>query len=204
MARKRRSVIDWSDVEEKYINSDKDLYEFSAEATGNELDPAWLTLKTRSAKDNWRQKRLDHNVDTLIESESKGAAIQDQAHVSMVAERDKLLSADLVIRRHIEIAESFQSLYLDVLPAIKRATRSINWDNIAEKDPRSLISMWKDLNVVTLASIEIERKSMSLADAKFELFTTSKSSLDITTRDLKSMSEKELTEAYLTSCRQVE
>lgn len=204
MARKRRSVIDWSDVEEKYINSDKDLYEFSAEATGNELDPAWVTLKTRSAKDNWRQKRLDHNVDTLIESESKGAAIQDQAHVSMVAERDKLLSADLVIRRHIQIAESFQSLYLDVLPAIKRATRLIDWDAIAENDPRSLILMWKDLNSVTSASIEIERKSMSLADAKIELFTTSKSSLDITTRDLKSMSEKELTEAYLTSCRQVE
>lgn len=204
MARKRRSVIDWSDVEKKYINSDKDLYEFSAEATGNEFDPAWLTLKTRSAKDNWRQKRLDKNVDKLIESESKGAAIQDQAHVSMVAERDKLLSADLVIRRHIQIAESFQSLYLDVLPAIKRATRLIDWDVIAVNDPRSLILMWKDLNSVTSASIEIERKSMSLADAKIELFTTSKSSLDTTTRDLKSMSEKELTEAYLTSCRQVE
>jgi hypothetical protein len=202
--RKIRKCVDWEDLREKFLKSDKDLYEFCFEGTGDESLPAWSTLQRRAGNAHWVQERIDNRVGLCIESSAKSKAIHDDTHVRMIEERKKLLSADLTIRRHIEIAQSFQALYLDMLPSIQAAAHGIDWQGIAESDPKTYITMFKDLNSVMASAIEIERKSMSLTDIKIELFTESKSSLDITTRDLSKMSEKELTEAYLTSCKQID
>ena len=202
--RKKRVCIDWDELREKYLASDRDLYEFSSEHTRNENNPAWITLQKRSYAEKWREARTESNHKQYVESQGKSQMIQDETHQTLVDARKSLISSDLTILRHVEIAGSFQAMYLELLPKIRRASKLIDWDGLAESDPRQFVATLKDFSTILTSAVSIERQALSLSDIKIELISSSQSNIDITTRseDLKEISTVELIARYSEACKQ--
>ena len=202
--RKKRVCIDWDELREKYLASDRDLYEFSSEHTRNENNPAWITLQKRSYAEKWREARTESNHKQYVESNGKSQMIQDETHQTLVEARKSLISSDLTILRHVEIAGSFQAMYLELLPKIRRASKLIDWDGLAESDPRQFVATLKDFSTIMTSAVTIERQALSLSDIKIELISSSQSNIDITTRseDLKEMDTVDLIAKYKTLCDQ--
>jgi len=202
--RKKRVCIDWDELREKYLASDRDLYEFSSEHTRNENNPAWITLQKRSYAEKWREARTESNHKQYVESQGKSQMIQDETHQTLVDARKSLISSDLTILRHVEIAGSFQAMYLELLPKIRRASKLIDWDGLAESDPRQFVATLKDFSAIMTSAVSIERQALSLSDIKIELISSSQSNIDITTRseDLKEISTVELIARYSEACKQ--
>jgi len=200
--RKKRVCIDWDELRETYLASDRDLYEFSSEHTRNENNPAWITLQKRSYAEKWREARTESNHKQYLESQGKSQMIQDETHQTLVDARKSLISSDLTILRHVEIAGSFQAMYLELLPKIRRASKLIDWDGLAESDPRQFVATLKDFSTILTSAVSIERQALSLSDIKIELLTTNNTNIDITTRseDLKEMSTVDLITKYKTLC----
>ena len=202
--RKKRVCIDWDELRETYLASDRDLYEFSSEHTRNENNPAWITLQKRSYAEKWREARTESNHKQYLESQGKSQMIQDETHQTLVEARKSLISSDLTILRHVEIAGSFQAMYLELLPKIRRASKLIDWDGLAESNPRAFVSIVKDFSAIMTSAVAIERQALSLSDIKIELISSSQSNIDITTRseDLKEISTVDLIAKYKTLCDQ--
>lgn len=105
-----------------------------------------------------------------------------------------------VTKKHAELAESFQKTCAKLLPKINGAAKNIDWDYLAENDPKTLITILKDMNTITIASIKMQRESLALSTAKIEIESRSQTKMEISNVDLKDLSDKELTDLYFEKC----
>ena len=202
--RKKRTAINWLQLREDYLHSNKELHEFSFESTQQPGSPSLSTLQKTSYKERWKDARDEIYHEQYLESQGKSQMIQDETHQTLVDARKSLISSDLTILRHVEIAGSFQAMYLELLPKIRRASKLIDWDGLAESDPRQFVAMLKDFSTILTSAVTIERQALSLSDIKIELISSSQSNIDITTRseDLKEMDTVDLIAKYKTLCDQ--
>ena len=200
--RKKRTAINWVQLREDYLHSNKELHEFSFESTQQPGSPSLSTLQKTAYKERWKDARDEIYHEQYLESQGKSQMIQDETHQTLVDARKSLISSDLTILRHVEIAGSFQAMYLELLPKIRRASKLIDWDGLAESDPRQFIATLKDFSAIMTSAVTIERQALSLSDIKIEMLTTSQSNIDITTRseDLKEMDTVDLIAKYKTLC----
>lgn len=201
--RKKKADVDWVELKDRYVKSDRDLYEFSFDYTKNQEDPAWTTLQKYASAQHWRECRIQYNLNLTAQSQGKTQALQDETHKVFVETRSKLLNANTTIARHCDVADSFINIYLEALPAIRRAMGRVDWDMLAEADPKGFISAIKDFSNIATVSIEIERKALGLADFKMQLETNSSTTLDVTQKIalLREKDDKELIADYMESLK---
>jgi len=202
--RKKRTAINWVQLREDYLHSNKELHEFSFESTQQPGSPSLSTLQKTSYKERWKDARDEIYHEQYVESQGKSQMIQDETHQTLVEARRSLISSDLTILRHVKIAGSFQAMYLELLPKIRRASKRIDWDVLAESDPRAFVSTLKDFSAIMTSAVTIERQALSLSDIKIELLSTNNTNIDITNRteDLKEMDTVDLIAKYKTLCDQ--
>lgn len=205
MERKERAkgTIDWDQIERDYVNSDKDLYLFSRENTGNTYHPSLSTLQQKYYDRNWARLRAARVQHELVQAEGKNNALRDEEvmKVTLLA-REDLLNATQAIERHLRLSRSLQDIAGSLVQSAQKAVGFIDLEEMAANDPKGFIAAVKIITDLTAASTELERKCLGAADIKIEFNVIPDSDRDTTAKKieaLKDMDQSELLKRYMDS-----
>lgn len=94
----KTSKFDWEKIKSDYITGNRTLESFSREKTGNNDNPAFITLKTRCARENWTKLREEYQHNLAYE-------VAQKPEVQAVIERtEEVLKTAEIIKKHLRIA----------------------------------------------------------------------------------------------------
>lgn len=204
--RPRAKHTDWELLKTAYINAyEKELIEFCFEFTKNIDDPKYKTAETKCSEGKWKDlKRIQMANDPEYMSKLTTELKQfDYTTAETVRDsRLKLVDANETIQKHLNVADELNKIVKFHTPRILLASKRIDWDLLAEEDPKAFFSCVKDLSAILDISIKIERTSLDLANVKIDIVQTT--STDRPKVDYSKMTDVELSALYSDTIRTID
>lgn len=183
----RKPDYNWDAIKRAFIGGEGSLFDMSREKTGQRHDPPYQSIRARAAASanpdgvTWEEQRK-------IFKQKLNKGIATPTSYELIKRTEQLVNASEAIGRHIEIAKSMQSSYVEIAKKLKQM-RIIERMDFSTLSPVELSLLLQRLSSLILNATEIERKAMGISDPEQRL------RIDASvhgTVDLSTMTEAEL------------
>lgn len=148
-------VYDWDTLRKAYVSGDVDLIALARETTRLESSPAYISLKKRAAKEGWTNLRKEYQRNVTVVSAANPTVQQ------VAAQTEQYIDAAGAIARHINLAKSLETHYLEYMAKLQRDVENMNFSGIT---PFQLSLIYQRMATVAATSADMERKALGISD----------------------------------------
>lgn len=150
-----KSIYNWDTIRRAFVAGKMPLKELSQEHTGLSVDPKYQTLRKAAAAENWEEQRK-----AFIDNQSTQVAANPTVQ-QVAAQTEQYIDAAGAIARHINLAKSLETHYLEYMAKLQSEVENMDFSGIT---PFQLSLIYQRMATVAATSADMERKALGISD----------------------------------------